>query len=254
LPAIGQYAAGRPRDERVYVSPVYVGHPSILYNSQHHPGIKGYHGKYCFVLPDQAGHKTTYIVVAGEENKSLELLARYLPDAERVSTGPLHYQQPYFYAYQVPAKARANLSPAYPRQAEWDHRIQLLGYDLALEGQESRIAIRLYYRALAEMDTDYTVFVQLIGPHNPGTNSPLWSQADSEPCRGYRPTSTWDTDEILIDEFALAVPADRIPGEPYALIVGFYNWRTLERLTVLDATGEPVGDYLILKQDVLTRS
>ena len=89
-----------------------------------------------------------------------------------------------------------------------------------------------------------------VGPHNPQTNTRLWSQVDSEPCRGYRPTSTWDTDEILIDEYELAVPAGRVPGEMYALIVGFYDWKTLERLAVLDTTGRPVSDHLVLEQYV----
>jgi hypothetical protein len=251
LAAIGQYAAQRPAEERIYVSPVHVGHPSVLYNSQYHPGVKGYHGQHCFVVPDRAGHKSTYIVVPGEEKASVEWLDAYLPDAELVATGPLHYQQPYFYAYQVPANTPARLSPASPRQANWDNRIQMVGYDLELDDQESRIAIRLYYRALEPMDTDYTVFVQLIGPHNSKSGTPLWSQVDSEPCRGYRPTSTWDSDEITIDELELAVPADRIPGETYQVIVGFYDWRTLARLPVLDSSGRPVGDpgqYLVLEQ------
>jgi hypothetical protein len=57
----------------------------------------------------------------------------------------------------------------------------------------------------------------------------------------------------LIDGFELVVPADRIPGETYEAIVGFYNWRTLERLQTVDMAGQPVGDHvehLLLEQYV----
>jgi hypothetical protein len=247
LAAIGQYIGKRPPEERIYVSPVYVGHPSILYNSRERPGVKGYHGKFCIVLPDGAAHDTTYVIVPGEDKRSLNLLSAYLPQGEITDAGPLHYQQPYFLAYHVPAGAQPRIDPAHKVQANWDDKIQLLGCDvdpLAPQAGE-KIQVTLYSHALAEMETDYTVFVQLVGPPNPATDGLLWSQDDSEPCRRYRPTSSWDVEEVLIDTFALSIPAQAPEGE-YELIVGFYDWRTFERLPVLDATGQVSGDHVSL--------
>lgn len=253
LAAIGQSIAGLPAEERVTVSPVYVGHPSIVYNSRERSNVQGYHGEHCLVLPYHANHGTTYIIVPGEDHVSLARLQTYLPQGRAIANGPLHYQQPYFVSYRVPAGAEALVAPAHKLEANWANQIQLLGYDSALDQAQSSISLRLYYHALSKMDTDYTAFVQLIGPDNPKTGGSLWSQSDSEPCRRYRPTSTWRTDELLIDDLELALPADLIAGEAYSLIVGFYDWKTLERLMVLDATGQPVGDHLVLEQTVFQK-
>jgi 4-amino-4-deoxy-L-arabinose transferase-like glycosyltransferase len=246
LAAIGQYIRQRPRDEQIYVSPVYAGHPSILYNSGEHPEIKGYHGDYCIVLPDEADHDTTYIVVPGEDRRSTDLLQEYLPQGEIVSLGPLHYGQPYYIAYKVPPETHVQVAPTWPLHVNWDDQIELLGYDVVPNQAEGTLRIRLYYRALGRIGTDYTVFLQLVGPHNPATDSPLWSQRDSEPCRRYRPTSTWAEDEILIDDFALAIPPNLPQGEEYELIVGFYDWRTLERLPTLSTDGQALSDHAVL--------
>jgi hypothetical protein len=81
------------------------------------------------------------------------------------------------------------------------------------------------------MITDYTVFTHLLGPYNPNTQGPLWSQDDSEPCRGGYATSLWVMDEIVADRFELPIPVDAPPGE-YELTMGFYNLLTMERLPV----------------------
>ena len=248
LSAIGQYIGQRPPEEQIYISPVYVAHPSIVYNSGERPGVKGYHGHHCIVLPNQASHDTTYVVVPGEDERSVELLQTYLPSGEIIAEGPLHYQQPYFLAYHVPAGTRPQVTPAHPLQVNWDDKIRLLGYDIVPKKDGGSMRVRLYYTALATIESDYTAFVQLIGPHNPASDSPVWSQNDSEPCRRYRPTSSWSADEILIDDLMLSIPTDRPTHEDYELIVGFYNWRTLARLPVLDLAGQAVGDHAVLDQ------
>jgi hypothetical protein len=109
----------------------------------------------------------------------------------------------------------------------------------------------LYYGALTDIEADYTVFIQGIGPTNPLNGSPVWSQIDSEPCRRYRPTSTWSEDEILIDEFVLPTPNDRPISGEYELIMGFYHWQTLERLPVLVANASGTADYIALDRPTL---
>jgi hypothetical protein len=250
LAAIGRYVAGLPAEEQIFVSPVYVGHPSIAYNSGQRPDVKGYHGDHCLVLPYETERNTTYIIVQGEDRQSLDRLQTTLPQGTATADGPLHHQQPYFVSYHVPAGSEAQIAPAHERDANWAGQIRLLGYDVTYHQKKGRISIRLYYRALQALDTDYTAFVQLVGPHNPKANGPLWSQSDSEPCRRYRPTSTWSVDEILIDDLELAIPDNRVDGEAYTLIMGFYDWRTMERLPVLDEAGHPVGDHLVLEQHV----
>jgi hypothetical protein len=100
---------------------------------------------------------------------------------------------------------------------------------------------------LAKMETNYTVFTHLLGPYNPATAGPLWSQDDSEPCRRGYPTSHWDVGEIVVDRFALPIPAETPAGE-YQIEMGFYEWPALERLPVLGAAGQVVADHVILGQ------
>jgi hypothetical protein len=85
------------------------------------------------------------------------------------------------------------------------------------------------------MEQRYTVFVHLLGSQNPDTGSPLWAQGDSEPCRGFYPTSSWHEGEIVVDRIELTIP----PGAPsgqYDLAMGFYDVWTGERLPVTESS------------------
>jgi len=245
--AIGRYIKERPDEERIYISPVPADHPGVVLHSEQRQNIKTYHGKHCLVVPDRVTHDTTYIIVTNEDKNSLRLLQEYFPQGQIVGEGPLHYQQPYFLAYHIPAGAEGHVAPPHVLKANWDNRIQLLGYDYDAPTYKAGETIRLtlYYKGLAKIGINYTVFTHLLGPQNPATGGPLWAQDDSEPCRGIYPTSAWDVDEIIIDHFAISIPAEAPPGE-YELEIGFYDWRTLERLPVLDTTGQIIGDRVIL--------
>lgn len=245
--AIGRLVGQRPAEERIYLSPVPADHPSLALYASQRQGIKTYHGRHCLVVPERVTVGATYVVVTAEDEVSLDALAEALPGGEVVATGPLHYGQPYYTAYHVPAGTRARVQPAYARQANWDGKIQLLGYDL-----ERRVyrpgetaPVTLYQLGTAPMEVGYTAFVQLLGPHNPATGGPLWAQDDSEPCRGIYPTTAWEKGEIVVDRFSLTVPQDAPPGQ-YAMAVGYYDWRTSVRLPVLDEAGDAVGDHVIL--------
>jgi hypothetical protein len=185
-------------------------------------------------------------VVPGEDRFSLGQLAAYLPEAEMVEAGPLHYGEPYFLAYHVPAHAVVQVQPEHQVAWNWSNQILLLGYDLAPNDAQSELQVRLYYRALQEMDVDYTVSIQLIGPAHSETGSRLWSQTDSEPCRRYRPTSSWETDELLVDTLTLALPQDWVEGETYRVILVLYDWRTMVRLPLVEPGGQPIADHAVL--------
>jgi 4-amino-4-deoxy-L-arabinose transferase-like glycosyltransferase len=98
----------------------------------------------------------------------------------------------------------------------------------------------LYWRALAKLDRDYTVFV-----HLEDQAQRIWGQKDGEPQAGNYPTSLWDAGEIVRDERDLIVAPDAPPGA-YELAVGLYLVSTGERLPVTTAEGRPLGDRLVL--------
>jgi hypothetical protein len=105
-------------------------------------------------------------------------------------------------------------------------QLKLIGYDLPENSSTSggTLLITLYWRAEAEMKTDYTVFVQLL--NNAGQ---VVAQVDAQPLAGTAPTTTWLPGEILTDSYTLNLPAN-LPSGSYRLITGLYNAATGERL------------------------
>ncbi len=247
LSATGQYIEQRPREEHIYLSSVSPQHPSVLYNSQRRPNVKGYNGRVCLVLADGATHDVGYVIVPAEDKQGLPLLQTYLPQGRVADEGPLHYGQPYFVAYHVPAGAQAEVVPAHVQAVNWGNQIELLGYDLdkgTFQPGET-IHLTVYYRATDQPQADYTVFVHLLGADNPATGGPLWAQDDSEPCRRNYPTSAWGADEIVVDRYTVTIPAEAPAGE-YRIAMGLYEWQTMQRLPVLDDAGQVAGDHVIL--------
>lgn len=245
LAEIGRYAATLPPEEPVFISPEPADHPSIVYNSQLRPNMRSYNGRECLPAPQITETDTTYIVIwdALHDGRSLDRLARYFPDGGVVAEGPLHYGQPYFRAFRIPAGSVSTMTPANPADANWSDQIHLAGFDLSANTATpgETLFFTLYYEALTQMDVTYTVFTQLLGPARPGDGNPVWGQQDREPCGWSFPTTQWRPGERIQDDFALSIAPDAAPGE-YTLLMGFYQWPSLERLRLVDENGVPQGD------------
>jgi hypothetical protein len=199
------------------------------------------------VAVDRALQDTTYVIAKNDDRESLPRLATLYPGSQAVNRGALHYGQPYFATVRVPAGTAPAVTPQKASGLKWDApgaEIQLWGYDL---GQAShrpgeRIDLKIYWRATGTPAKDYTVFVHLLGPENPATGGPLWTQDDSEPCRRGYPTSAWTAHEIVIDGYALEIPESAPAGE-YQIAIGLYEWQTMLRVPVLDEAGHAAGDH-----------
>ncbi|MGQ9628221.1 MAG: hypothetical protein ACUVV0_15125, partial [Anaerolineae bacterium] len=129
-------------------------------------------------------------------------------------------------------------------RADWDDKVRLLGYNLSLglkpQGSGLRpgdnIHLTLFWECLAEMKENYTVFAHLLDE-----NGKLVAQKDNEPVDGFYPTSVWQKEEIVRDQYDFQIPPEAPPGK-YRLEVGFYRAETGERLPVQD------GDKIILAE------
>lgn len=88
------------------------------------------------------------------------------------------------------------------------------------------VRLTLYWQALRPMDTDYTVFVHVVDPE--GT---IWGQSDAMPVQSEKPTSSWQTGEIVVDEHQLKIDLEG-PRKGYSIQVGVYDPDTRERLPV----------------------
>lgn len=119
-----------------------------------------------------------------------------------------------------------------PRAESFGGLVELTGFSLDDQPMHPGGILRgrLFLRAQASMDQDYTVFAHL-------TREPLMdassivSQQDRQPYDGAYPTSAWRIGESLAHDFALTVLPDTPPGE-YVLTVGLYDLASGLRLPV----------------------
>ena len=137
---------------------------------------------------------------------------------------------------QIPKQQKANLA----------NRVELLGYDLPSSqiSPGQTLPLTLYWRALAPMDTSFTVFNHLVG-----SSSELVGQWDGVPSQGMLPTTEWVQGEIIEDVYHIPVWEDTSPGI-YHLLVGMYDPITGNRLQTVAENGK---DYVRLDSQVEIR-
>jgi hypothetical protein len=117
---------------------------------------------------------------------------------------------------------------AHPLSATLGGQIELLGYDLSARQATpgEALTLTLYWRALTEMDEDYTVLTHLVAP-----DGSMSGQKDSQPVGGAYPTSLWMAGEVVTDVYEIPVRADAAPGD-HQLAVGMYVGETGARLPI----------------------
>ncbi|MBI1880562.1 MAG: hypothetical protein HYR94_20485, partial [Chloroflexi bacterium] len=95
----------------------------------------------------------------------------------------------------------------------------------------------LVWQAEQPVETDLTVFTQLIGP-----DGRVWGQWDNQPKGGWYSTSLWSPNQPVADDYIFQIAAETPPGS-YRLIAGMYDSATLERLPVQTTSGAG-GDFV----------
>ncbi|MBZ0278999.1 MAG: hypothetical protein K8I60_22830 [Anaerolineae bacterium] len=126
--------------------------------------------------------------------------------------------------------------------------IQFLGYDLSSRvfHPGDRLELTVYWYASQTPDYGYASFVHV------SAGGPPVAQADLLNPAG-RPTKEWTPDGFIRDPYQIDLPSELPPGE-YQLLVGLYTCDTRppgdcgngDRLLVMDADGNPVGDAVPL--------
>jgi hypothetical protein len=109
--------------------------------------------------------------------------------------------------------------------------VQLDGYDRLDScgnaiSSACELAVRLVWRALANMSEDATVFTHVVAPD--GT---VVAQSDSPPVAGSDPTSGWSNGDTIADARRIQLPASLPPGR-YRVVTGLYRPEGGQRLNV----------------------
>jgi 4-amino-4-deoxy-L-arabinose transferase-like glycosyltransferase len=146
--------------------------------------------------------------------------------------------------HQIAVLPREDSPVPNPVDFDFEGRIALVGYDLdrrtARPGET--VHLTLYWRTLAEMEEDYTVFTHVLGEEDS-----LWAQMDSQPQRGAAPTSSWQVNQMIEDHYDLIIKPDT-PPDVYDIEVGLYLAATGARLGVLDEGGRLQDNRVLLSK------
>lgn len=150
---------------------------------------------------------------------------------------PAYARQPTIARHQIPAAAQEVGST-------FDGEIELIAVQLPSEplvtGQP--ILVTFYWQALAQVDTNYSVFVHLVDE-----GGKIVAQVDSYPNRGNYPTSQWEIKQVIPDTYL--VDTRSVPtGIPLNLKAGLYNFADSRRLAIRGVQGTEKEDCIILGQ------
>jgi hypothetical protein len=130
-----------------------------------------------------------------------------------------------------------------PIDANLGDRIELLGYDrhrLKKDGRDV-LAVSVYWKATAPIDSDYTVTIQAFEPDGMRVG-----HLDTYPVSGMHPTSDWQVGEVVRDEYPLEISANA--GSTLKVMIGMYDLDTGKALQVIRSDGTRVGRVTIEDQ------
>ena len=128
----------------------------------------------------------------------------------------------------VPQGSTAQLEDGVDLLLNWQDEIGLLDYDVSPQSASSgeTISVTLTYRALQDLDVDYTAYIHLLD-----RQGVLAGQADAEPCGGALRTGTWRSGDTIRDTVQLHI-AEGMPPGSYQLLTGFYTWPDITPLAL----------------------
>jgi hypothetical protein len=140
-------------------------------------------------------------------------------------------------------------APAQAVDVLFGEQIRLVGYDLATTPDADpavyqpgqMLGVSLLWERVETIDADYTIGVYLLDEAGS-----LLVQQDRYPEGGFAPTSTWEPNMRLRDNYGFVLPETIQPGR-YEVWVAIYKWPELARLPVADSDGGPARDHWVLQ-------
>jgi hypothetical protein len=112
--------------------------------------------------------------------------------------------------------------------------------------REEALVLLLYWQATAPIDNNYKVFAHLVNAHGEQVDG-----YDSEPQAGNRRTTLWRVGETIVDWIILPIASDVPAARDYRLQIGLYDFASGQRLAVVDSTGQPIADAVVVQPIVI---
>lgn len=116
-------------------------------------------------------------------------------------------------------------------------RFRLVG--AGLSPVANRLAVTLLWECLNTTASDYVICVHVEQPEFP------MSTGDGPAAGGYYPTYSWRVGDWIVDEHVVELPRPFDPAQD-RVVVGMYQFPSLQRLPMADRAGTPLGDGVIL--------
>ena len=149
------------------------------------------------------------------------------------------------HAFAMPPPLAADAKPAHAVNARLENGVDVIGYDFPggrtlWPGAE--LPLTIYFAAEHAIAEDYTLFVHLVDENNN-----LLYQFDGVPFAGRHPTRQWKPGQRFTDSYTLTARETEHPETLATVEMGFYKIGSPnERVAVYDASGQMVGDRLVL--------
>jgi hypothetical protein len=152
-----------------------------------------------------------------------------------LAIAPAYAQAPVLDEHDLPPDMR-------PIYADFEGKMMLLGYHLGSRAihQGDQLSVTAYWKALAPMSEDYSVFVQLFDHDHQKVGA-----LDTYPGLGTRPTSLLQPGQIIADHYAVEVTKPISQPSACDVEIGLYELQTMKGLSAKDPQGQEVGRVVL---------
>jgi hypothetical protein len=206
-----------------------------------------FNGMLCAIAPAALPNGARYAIVASPEAddwRTADILQELFPNLQRTDV-PVSGDRYPMAVYDVPpgTQPRINSETA---SVGFGDLVRLLKYQFTPQTPEQgkRFQIDVVWQTLKTASTNYNLFVHLIGAPKAG-GSVVYAQYDGEPCARLLHTTSWHSNQLLVETFGFRVPAD-LPSGTYQLETGWYDQSTGTRLPVAqDTTSFKMAEFTL---------